>query len=245
METNSDPLRKIPTKHAPDIKTDIGTSLKAARTKKGSSLDAAGQHTRIPKKFLDALEGNRFDEFPALAYLRGFLKSYCDYLEIDFDPLWRQIVPEPPPPAVDAAPSIPASGKERPASSPISIARALGLAGAVAVLIGLFLFRSRQTSPTAVQRQEPMPPAALQPIKPPSEPQLTILFRRDMWVSVTADGVEKFQGRVPQGSKQEWKAKRTLLLRSSDPQNMKLTLNEAPFTLPAPDADGTFRIEAP
>ncbi|MBU6430493.1 MAG: helix-turn-helix domain-containing protein, partial [Cyanobacteria bacterium REEB65] len=75
MESDRDPLRKIPTKHAPEVKADIGSALKAARTRKGATLEAVGQHTRIPKKFLDALENNRFEEFPALAYLRGFLKS--------------------------------------------------------------------------------------------------------------------------------------------------------------------------
>ena len=59
MESDRDPLRKIPTKYAPEAKADIGSSLKAARVKKGASLDAVSQQTRISKRFLEALEANR------------------------------------------------------------------------------------------------------------------------------------------------------------------------------------------
>src|SRR5579883_848902 len=89
MQNERDPLRKIPTKHAPEPKADIGSTLRAAREKRGHTLEAVSQQTRISRRFLEALEKNRFDEFPALAYLRGFLKSYCDYLELEFEPLWR------------------------------------------------------------------------------------------------------------------------------------------------------------
>lgn len=122
MDSGHDPLRKIPTKHVPEARADIGTALKAARTRKGHALEAVAQQTRIPKKFLDALENNRFDEFPALAYLRGFLKSYCDYLELDFEPLWKQITAEPAPaeeaPKAAAPAPAPAPAPVKPAPAP-------------------------------------------------------------------------------------------------------------------------------
>ena len=96
MIPNSDPLRRLHTPLVPEIKTEIGAALKAARLKKGQSLEAVSQQTRISKRFLSALEENRFEEFPALAYLRGFLKSYCDYLDLDFEAFWRAIQAETP-----------------------------------------------------------------------------------------------------------------------------------------------------
>src|SRR5882762_8006576 len=84
-------LRKIPASRPPESQADIGSILKAAREQKGHTLDSVSQHTRISRKFLAALEANKFEEFPALAYLRGFLKSYCDYLEIEFAPLWLKV----------------------------------------------------------------------------------------------------------------------------------------------------------
>ena len=90
METplnENNPLRKMPSRPVAPIAADIGSALKEARHKKGHSLEAASLTTRIPKKFLEALEANRLEEIPAEAYLRGFLKNYCDYLETDFEPV--------------------------------------------------------------------------------------------------------------------------------------------------------------
>jgi cytoskeletal protein RodZ len=118
MIPNSDPLRRMNTPLVPEIKAEIGAALKAARLKKGQSLDAISQQTRISKRFLAALEENRFEEFPALAYLRGFLKSYCDFLDLDFEAYWRaiqatQATGEAAPPA-----SAPAAGSKTSPASP-------------------------------------------------------------------------------------------------------------------------------
>lgn len=117
MQDNHDPLRKIPTKHVPEARADIGAPLKAARSKKGHTLETVAQQTRIPKKFLDALENNRLEEFPALAYLRGFLKSYCDYLEVDFEPLWKELTAAP---AKEPTPApAPVAAKPAPTTAPV------------------------------------------------------------------------------------------------------------------------------
>ncbi|MDE2489324.1 MAG: helix-turn-helix domain-containing protein, partial [Elusimicrobia bacterium] len=91
IQNEPDPLRRIPTKHVAGIRAEIGSVLLAARKKKGLSQEAVAQQTRIPKRYLDAFENDRFDDFPALVYLRGFLKSYCDFLEVPFDELWARI----------------------------------------------------------------------------------------------------------------------------------------------------------
>ncbi|MBI4678842.1 MAG: DUF4115 domain-containing protein [Elusimicrobia bacterium] len=118
-----DPLRRIPPRTVPSaLEVDIGTILKAARLKKGQAVDVVSQHTRVPKKLVEALEANRLDEFPAMVYLRGFLKIYCDYLDVDFEPLWKQIVPDQPAgPGPSAqgpcAPASPAQSPSAPAAS--------------------------------------------------------------------------------------------------------------------------------
>lgn len=278
MEPSHDPLRKIQTKHAPETKADIGSQLKAARTKRGHTIDAVSQQTRIPKKWLEALEANRLEEFPALAYLRGFLKTYCDYLEVDFEALWNEIVPKNPPPAdaaakpaaaptpapkPAAAPAVHAAPKHEPkkahasahdahghghapagpSSSPITGPAALVLVGILAAALGLFLKFSGGRHQAAVE--QPATPAALQPLKTSVQAQFSLLFREDMWVSISVDGADSFEGRVPRGTKQDWTAKKTLVLRASDPQALKLTVNGNPATLPSPDSEGRFKIEAP
>src|SRR5262249_49713453 len=96
---------------APQTPMDVGAVLKQARLRRGQSFEVVFQHTRIPKKFLEALESNRFDEFPAAVYLQGFLKGYCEHLDLEFEPLWSQIrpsqprAPRPPEPAPVRAPA--------------------------------------------------------------------------------------------------------------------------------------------
>lgn len=116
MSPEFDALRQIQSKHVPSLKTEIGAVLKAARLKKGLAVEAVARQTRISKKFLEALEADRFEEFPALVYLRGFMKGYCDFLEVDFAPLWAQVeAATAPPPSPDslatgtAAPIAPAA----------------------------------------------------------------------------------------------------------------------------------------
>lgn len=116
LEQEPDPLRRIPTKHTADMKAEIGSVLRAARLKRGQSLEAVAQQTRISKRFLEALENDRFEQFPAIVYLRGFLKGYCEHLEVDFDEIWAKfeatqteaapgaVAPSPQPPAPAPAP---------------------------------------------------------------------------------------------------------------------------------------------
>jgi transcriptional regulator with XRE-family HTH domain len=110
IENEPDPLRRIPTKRPAEIHADVGSVLRAARLKRGLSLEAVAQQTRISKRFLEALEEDRFDEFPAFVYMRGFLKGYCEHLDLPFAELWAKIqpaaAPETPRPALNSASAV-------------------------------------------------------------------------------------------------------------------------------------------
>ncbi len=70
---------------------NIGTTLRAARVKRGLSIEQAAQDTRISRKFLEAIEAEDFGALPAPVYVRGFLRSYANYLRIDPLPLLDQV----------------------------------------------------------------------------------------------------------------------------------------------------------
>lgn len=76
--------------------TGIGAALMEARTARGLSRDDAERATHIPLHHIEALESERFDEFPASVYLRGFLRSYSQYLGLDSDALLAKLPPEGP-----------------------------------------------------------------------------------------------------------------------------------------------------
>ena len=62
---------------------EIGPSLREARVRKGLEIPDAERATRIRGKYLRALEEESFDVLPSQAYIKGFLRSYADFLDLD------------------------------------------------------------------------------------------------------------------------------------------------------------------
>jgi hypothetical protein len=63
--------------------TPLGETLQRARQTKGITIEDAERVTRIPKKYLEALEVENYSILPAPVYARGFLRSYAAYLGLD------------------------------------------------------------------------------------------------------------------------------------------------------------------
>ncbi|MBI4059866.1 MAG: helix-turn-helix domain-containing protein [Elusimicrobia bacterium] len=259
LEQEPDPLRRIPTKHATAARAEIGAILRAARLKRGQSLETVAQQTRISKRFLEALEENRFETFPAVVYLRGFLKGYCEHLEVGFEEIWSMLDSAPPaaePPAAgpapkDSPPPAPARGHDAPApQAPHAAARphgsgaagAIALSVALALGLGIYLFKeqSETASPPAAAA-----PAALQPMPRSIEPSLIVRLNDDAWLRVSMDGAVVFEGRAPRGAVQEWKPSKFVELRTTAPAALELSLNGQPAPLGDPGPDGQYRVEIP
>jgi hypothetical protein len=62
---------------------EIGSSLREARLRQGLDFPEIEQATKIRAKYLQALEEEHFDLLPAQTYVKGFLRSYADYLALD------------------------------------------------------------------------------------------------------------------------------------------------------------------
>jgi cytoskeletal protein RodZ len=62
---------------------EIGSSLRTAREHQQLELSAVERETRIRAKYLEALEEERFDVLPGTAYVKGFLRTYADFLGLD------------------------------------------------------------------------------------------------------------------------------------------------------------------
>jgi len=61
----------------------LGETLRRARLAKGITIEDAERVTRIPRKYLEALELENFTILPAPVYARGFLRSYSGYLGLN------------------------------------------------------------------------------------------------------------------------------------------------------------------
>jgi cytoskeleton protein RodZ len=54
---------------------DFGSYLKSERELRGVTLEELNSKTRIPSRYLQALENNQFDELPEEVFIRGYLRS--------------------------------------------------------------------------------------------------------------------------------------------------------------------------
>ncbi len=62
---------------------EIGNSLREARLRREIEFAEAEFGTKIRGKYLRALEDERFELLPSHTYVKGFLRSYAEYLGLD------------------------------------------------------------------------------------------------------------------------------------------------------------------
>ncbi len=61
----------------------LGEKLKKIRSERRISLGEVSRVTKIQIKYLEYLEEGKFDKLPVDVYVRGFLKSYAEFLAVD------------------------------------------------------------------------------------------------------------------------------------------------------------------
>ena len=212
-----------------NTKTAAGETLRQLRVQKGISLEAVQQHLRIPRKFLDAIERNEFDVLPARIYVHGFLRSYCDFLGVDFSPIWAEaeaLAGRAAQPENSAAPlAEETAGKPRPDPQPAAaqakLVAAVAAVAAVAVL-ALFYAASRNDVVLMPARR---PTVTIPPVQQ-SRPKISLQALKDVWVQIYADDRLKFEGVLPAGMQTSWTADGAIKIKTPSPESLKLLINE-------------------
>src|ERR1044072_2402145 len=62
---------------------EIGNSLREARVRQGLDYSQVELATKIRAKYIRALQEEEFDVLPVGTYLKGFRRSYAEYLGLD------------------------------------------------------------------------------------------------------------------------------------------------------------------
>jgi helix-turn-helix protein/uncharacterized protein DUF4115 len=62
---------------------EIGNSLREARVRQALEFPEIEQATKIRGKYLRALEDENFEQLPGQTYVKGFLRTYADYLGLE------------------------------------------------------------------------------------------------------------------------------------------------------------------
>jgi cytoskeletal protein RodZ len=66
---------------------DVGATLRAERVRRQISLEDVARQTKIPGRFLRAIESGDFEPLPGIIFTRNFIRQYADSLGIDSGPL--------------------------------------------------------------------------------------------------------------------------------------------------------------
>jgi len=219
------------------IVRDVGRILRRARQRRHVQLDDAAGDTRIPKRFLEALETNApLDVYPAPVYGRAFLREYAQYLGVDPEPLVASFRGMEPPQDVplkvvkDAVPA-PARWPARVLMG-FSISLVVGLA-VLGVLAGRTSLKGipsvgpPPTQPVAATSPPSSPPARTPPAPPtPVHGIQAVVHLTDRcWLQVVADGRPILTGTGLAGQSKAFHASGTLLLTLGNAGGAALVVN--------------------
>jgi cytoskeleton protein RodZ len=141
----------------------LGPYLRQVRETKGVALEDISRATRVGRGHLEALESEQHAELPAPVFVKGFIRAYCEFLEIPPDEalaLYREGLGEVPAPARSVSP-----GRSRPSrlGGPIAVSLLLLLVlGGALLAVQLGLRSSPKASAPSSPRVlvEPAPPGS-------------------------------------------------------------------------------------
>ena len=237
---------------------EIGNSLREARLRQGLDLSRAETDTKIRAKYLQALEEENFELLPAETYVKGFLRTYAEYLGLDgqlyVDEFNSRFAT-----AEDLIVSQPRrrSSRSRPAESNFVVVALAGIVAVTVLVVVAWQFGTGSgSSPTeiddllgsqpaaattseAISPASPSPPAttaAPAPAKKKANTAKLVLtaVRGPCWVSVragSADGPLLYEGTLEKGQTQRF-AKKRLVIQLGAPQNVVASVNGKPVELP-------------
>lgn len=238
----------------------IGERLEEARKRKGVSIREAAETTKIRGDYLQKFEANSFDvDLPAL-YIRGFLRSYARFLDLDpgrivndFDVLARDGKParrenrenygrvdfsETPrvPEAVETAPAGGRSAQDQAVMLKFALLGGGALVAIIVVILLINVLFSRS------------------PAKPAPGPATTVQAEATQTFTLTAveatrvkivqelDSKELFAGALARGETKTLKKQGKLLITVEAGKNLRMEVNGKSYAVPI-DGYGRFGLD--
>jgi hypothetical protein len=134
---------------------EIGASLREARARRKLSYDQVEAETKIRAKYIRCMEDEQFDVLPSGTYVRGFLRTYADYLGLD----GQLYVDEYSSRFGDLPEERASRRRERPPQRRNESSNAVLIALAGIVAVGVLLLAAWKLNPSSDQPPAPMPPA--------------------------------------------------------------------------------------
>jgi hypothetical protein len=217
---------------------EIGISLREARLRQSLDFPEIEQGTKIRGKYLRALEDEQFDVLPAQTYVKGFLRSYAEYLGLDGQ-LYvdeynsRFVVGEEEQPFRPRRSAAPSRGVQ--VQSRVVLLTLLGIAMVTALVIVAWTRGDpEKETPVGLGNSHARTVVTAKPAVAKTVRLRVTATRGDCWLQVhrgSAAGPILFQGTLEHGQPQVFTGKR-LWITLDRPENLTILLNGRARSLP-------------
>jgi cytoskeleton protein RodZ len=217
---------------------EIGNSLREARLRQGLDFPELEQATKIRGKYLRAIEDEQFDILPGQTYVKGFLRTYSEYLGLDgqlyVDEYNSRYIPG------DEETPLRAQSRSVGRNPRVESSVVLVALAAIGVLTALVVVAWRfgsDTPETAIPDFSEQPPAAAtgETAQRPARRRPAPLARTyvtapfgDSWMEVHANnaaGKLLYQGTVNRGQRLQFVRHRRLIVSIGRPGNLRVRVN--------------------
>jgi hypothetical protein len=207
---------------------EIGNSLREARLRQQLEFADIERVTKIRPKYLRALEDESFETLPAQTYVKGFLRTYAEFLGLDGQ-LYvdeynsRYVTREDEPPF---RPRRSAGRRGRGVESSVVLGAIVG----IAIVFGLVIAAWKSgDDPTPAQTTP-----ALRPVAPPDLIVRAVRGSTQLQVRKGSElGQERFFGTLANGDEQRFVLTGRLWVRIQRPNVVQLIVAGRPKTLEA------------
>jgi cytoskeletal protein RodZ len=227
----------------------LGQYLRSAREARGIDLHEAAQQTRIGIAYLRALEEEDFSKLPGEVFVRGFLKNYGKYLQLEESQVMRKYG-ELTAPKSEAGPvaakeppqAIAGSEPEKKTPRSTTIETILWGAGILIALI-LFLFtslpdrRHKEAKHAVTPLSTEQTATAQSPVMQIGKLYLEVVALEDTWLLVRTDSSPQKKALLKKGENLIWSADERFLLSYGSAKSLKLMLNGQELIVNEPGND--------
>ncbi|HEX6899598.1 MAG TPA: helix-turn-helix domain-containing protein [Thermoanaerobaculia bacterium] len=232
----------------------FGEWLRRQREMREISLRDIADRTKISRRYLEAMEADRFDLLPAPIFAKGFLREYARYVGLSPDDVVNHYLSVHHPEQLAGDPKEDTRVRTRPKTvdpgqPPVRRNWSQGLALAVAGLVLLVLiavlawFADRKRDEPSPDTQAPPiaapPPApvAVPTPAPPPEPrapiEVVMEFSGECWVDALMDGkTRRAENRFP-GEALQLEAQKSIALQLGNAGVVEVLVNDYPMRLDA------------
>ena len=251
------------TRHG-DAETDMtttrpaGTILQQAREERGLSLQDVATATKISVNNLQAIETADYERLPADTYIRGFIRMYAGFLDLEGAELAERFLQERGDrhTASDRGRffgnSSLASKKFAEPSRLSPAASALILLALILLVVGIFCLFTGWNPLSYFVKQARSTPTATALAYHPADPQTSAIvtnkalileahFLKDTEVMLQLDGETTLRETYAKESRANWEANSFIHIEFAEPQSAKLRVNGQPLGFPT-SRNGQYKL---